>query len=109
MATDITYIKTRWGMTYFTAVIDLYSLKILSLALSDNMKVDFCIGWRTLKYEWFFLRGYTSEAELRKSLAEFVEFFNKERIRQGLDYRTPDEVYEAGLFNGCNYTNEQAA
>ena len=73
------------------------------------MKVDFCIGWRTLKYEWVFLRDYTSEAELRKSLAEFVEFFNKERIHQGLDYRTPDEVYEAGLFNGCNYTNEQAA
>ena len=30
MATDITYIKTSWGMMYFTAVIDLYSRKILS-------------------------------------------------------------------------------
>lgn len=165
MATDITYIKTRWGMMYFTAVIDLYSRKILSWSLSDNMKVDFCIEcvkeafetygvpaifnsdcgsqytsaafvellqgynveismdgigrckdnifvertWRTLKYEWIFLRDYTSEEELIESLAEFVEFFNKERIHQGLDYRTPDEVYEAGLFNDCNYTNEWVA
>ena len=54
MATDITYIRTRWGMMYFTAVIDLYSRKILSWALSDNMKVDFCIGWRTLKYKELF-------------------------------------------------------
>ena len=30
MATDITYIKTPWGMMYFTAVIDLFSRKILS-------------------------------------------------------------------------------
>jgi len=154
MATDITYIKTSWGMMYFTAVIDLYSRKILSWRLSDNMKVDFCLEcveeafetygvpaifnsdcgsqytsaafiellksyeiqismdgigrckdnifvertWRTLKYEWIFLRDYRSEDELRKSLGEFVEFFNKERIHQGLDYKTPDEVYEAGLI-----------
>ena len=43
MATDITYIKTPWGMMYFTAVIDLYSRKILSWRLSDSMRTDFCL------------------------------------------------------------------
>ena len=43
MATDITYIKTPWGMMYFTTVIDLYSRKILSWRLSDSMRTDFCL------------------------------------------------------------------
>ena len=152
MATDITYIKTSWGMMYFTAVIDLYSRKILSWRLSDSMKTDFCLEcvkeafeeygvpaifntdcgsqytsatfvellqsynveismdgigrckdnifvertWRTLKYEWIFLRDYSSAEELRKSLGQFVKFFNSERIHQGLEYKTPDEFYEEG-------------
>ncbi len=36
--------------------------------------------------------------ELRKLLGEFVKFFNNERIHQGLDYKTPDEVYREGSF-----------
>ena len=27
-----------------------------------------------------------------------MEFLNYERIHQGLDYQTPDEVYEQGTF-----------
>lgn len=154
MATDITYIKTKWGMMYFTAVIDLFSRKILSWRLSNSMAVDFCLEcvkeafdtygvpaifntdcgsqytsaafveqlqsygvaismdgigrckdnifvertWRTLKYEWVFLRDYDCEEDLRRSLGEFVEFFNGERIHQGLEYMTPNEVYEQGMF-----------
>ena len=62
----------------------------------DNIFVE--RTWRTLKYEWVFLRDYNCEEDLRRSLGKFVEFFNSERIHQGLDYRTPDEVYELGLF-----------
>lgn len=54
--------------------------------------------WRTLKYEWVFLREYGSIEELEGSLGEFVEFFNSRRIHQGLDYMTPDEVYRQGTF-----------
>ncbi len=153
-ATDITYIKMPWGMMYFTAVIDLYSRKILSWRLSDNMKVDFCIEvvkeaiskygipsifntdqgsqytskefvellqsyeiqismdgvgrckdnifvertWRTLKYEWVFLRDFGCKEDLCKSLGNFVNFFNKKRIHQGINDRTPDEVYFEGTF-----------
>ena len=55
--------------------------------------------WRTLKYEWVFLREYGSIEELEGSLGEFVEFFNSRRIHQGLDYMTPDEVYRQGTFS----------
>ena len=62
----------------------------------DNIFVE--RTWRTLKYEWIFLRDYRSEEELRNLLDSFVKFFNKERIHQGLDYKTPDEVYKEGSF-----------
>ena len=62
----------------------------------DNIIVE--RTWRTLKYEWVFLREYGSIEELEGSLGEFVEFFNSRRIHQGLDYMTPDEVYRQGTF-----------
>ena len=159
------FLEGPWGMMYFTAVIDLYSRKILSWRLSDSMKTDFCLEcvkdafeeygvpaifntdcgsqytsaafvellqshnveismdgigrckdnifvertWRTLKYEWIFLRDYSSAEELRKSLGEFVKFFNSERIHQGLDYKTPDEVYDAGLITNRLKSKSMAA
>ena len=40
-ATDITYIKLEDCMVYFTAIIDLYSRKILAWRLSETMNVEF--------------------------------------------------------------------
>ena len=42
-ATDVTYIKLPGGMVYFTAVIDLFSRKILSWSLSNAMDTKFCM------------------------------------------------------------------
>lgn len=42
--TDITYIKLKCGvMVYLTAIIDLYSRKILAWRLSSTMETSFCI------------------------------------------------------------------
>lgn len=54
--------------------------------------------WRSFKYEWVFLRDYQDYDQLERGLQEFVDFFNHERIHQGLDYQTPDEVYDRGAF-----------
>lgn len=43
-STDITYLKTPSGFMYLTAVIDVYSRKIMSWELSNNMTKDFCIN-----------------------------------------------------------------
>ena len=40
---DITYIKLEDRMVYFTAIIDLYSRKILAWRLSEIMNVEFCL------------------------------------------------------------------
>lgn len=153
-ATDITYIRLCGRMVYFTAIIDLYSRKILTWRLSEGMGTGFCMDalqeaierygtpaivntdqgrqytskefismlkcngirismdgagrckdnifvertWRTLKYEWLFLREYECYEQLEHSLGQFVEFFNGERIHQSLGYMTPDEVYSKGTF-----------
>ena len=54
--------------------------------------------WRTLKYEWLFVREYASPDELWESLVEFQRQYNSKRPHQGLDYETPDAVYERGCF-----------
>jgi len=41
-STDITYIKTRTGFMYLTAVIDVYSRYIVSWELSNSMSADLC-------------------------------------------------------------------
>lgn len=43
-STDITYLKTPSGFMYLTAIIDVYSRKIISWELSNSMSKDFCIN-----------------------------------------------------------------
>lgn len=163
-ATDITYIKLGDEKVYYTAVIDLFSRKILSWKLSRKMDVGFCLDvlqealekygrpaifntdcgsqytsdeftsllkeygirismdgigrckdniivertWRTLKYEWIFLRDYSSFEQLEYSLEEFERFFNHKRLHQGLGYKTPEEVYKEGSFPETKTTKEVA-
>ena len=49
--------------------------------------------WRTLKHEHILLRMFDSVAELKQALAEFIAYYNNERVHQSLRYNTPLEVY----------------
>ena len=49
--------------------------------------------WRTVKVEEVYLRDCQTVAEARMSLGRYFEFYNHERLHQGLGYRTPAEVY----------------
>jgi putative transposase len=61
--------------------------------------------WRTVKYENVYLNDYSTPRAARQGLQQYLEFYNRERPHQSLDYRTPAEVYfdarrfdlEAGL------------
>ena len=55
-------------------------------------------SWRTLKYEYLFLREWHSLKELKQGAKEFMKFYNDERIHMSLGYRTPSEVYDEGCF-----------
>ena len=52
-------------------------LRITHIMRNFTLRVE--RTWRTLKYEWVFLREYGSIEEMEGSLGEFVEFFNSRR------------------------------
>jgi putative transposase len=61
----------------------------------DNVFVERL--WRSVKYEEVYLKAYGSLTEARRGLAAYFGFYNQKRRHQGLDDRTPDEVYWSTL------------
>jgi len=61
----------------------------------DNVFVERL--WKSVKYEEVYLKAYGSIAEARKELGNYFEFYNQRRRHQGLDRKTPNEVYRATL------------
>jgi len=57
----------------------------------DNIMVERL--WRSVKYEEIYLKEYASVTELIGALKRYFVFYNEERPHQGLDGRTPAEVY----------------
>jgi len=53
--------------------------------------------WRTVKYKDVYLKGYESIPEARRELAAYFDFHNRRHRHQGLNDRTPDEVYWSTL------------
>lgn len=57
----------------------------------DNIFVERL--WKSVKYEEVYLKAYDSLGEARKQLDAYFNYYNHRRRHQGLDGRTPDEVY----------------
>ena len=57
----------------------------------DNVFVERL--WKSVKYEEVYLKAYNSLGEARQELKAYFDFYNCRRRHQGLDGRTPDEVY----------------
>jgi putative transposase len=53
--------------------------------------------WKTVKYHEVYLKAYESITHARKELTKFFERYNARRPHQGLNDRTPDEVYYGTL------------
>jgi putative transposase len=64
----------------------------------DNVFVERL--WRSVKYEDIYMKNYERIAELESGLGSYFWFYNEERPHQSLDYRTPGEVYRAGIHGG---------
>ena len=57
----------------------------------DNVFVERL--WRSLKYEEVYLVAYESVASAKAGIGEWIGFYNERRPHQGLDMKTPDQVY----------------
>lgn len=67
---------------------------------TDNIAIE--RFWRSVKYENIHLSEYKSIRELKKGVAEYIEFYNNRRFHQSLKYKKPMDVY-------MNYKVRQAA
>jgi putative transposase len=57
----------------------------------DNIYIE--RFWRSLKYEDIYIKKYENMLEAYKWISEYIEFYNKKRIHQSLDYDYPETVW----------------
>lgn len=82
----------------FTSEAWLQNLKFLGIKISmsgggrsnDNAYIERL--WRTLKYEWIFIKDHRTSAGLKIVLADFIRWYNFERPHQSLGYLTPHKM-----------------
>ncbi len=70
----------------------------------DNIYIE--RFWRSLKQEEFYLNEYMSVKELREAIGAYIEFYNRRRWHQSLDYKTPASVYFEVAREACGYVDE---
>ena len=58
----------------------------------DNIFVERL--WRSVKYEYLYLKRPETCQQLYKGLEEYFLFYNQERLHQSLEYKTPDTIYK---------------
>jgi len=61
----------------------------------DNVFVERL--WRSVKYEDIYIKDYERVSDLESGLRAYFGFYDEDRPHQSLDYRTPGEVYRAGV------------
>jgi putative transposase len=49
--------------------------------------------WRSLKQEKIYRIVLTTVKEAKENIAEYMQFYNEERMHQSLDYKRPEEIY----------------
>jgi putative transposase len=73
----------------------------------DNIFVERL--WRSVKHEDVYLKGYSAVGELLLGLTQYFSFYNVERPHQGLQNRTPDEVYQSACGGGAMILDKYGA
>lgn len=58
--------------------------------------------WRSVKYENVYLHAYRDGREARAQLTAYFDFYNRQRLHQSLNYRTPDENYFSAHNSGLD-------
>lgn len=84
---DITYVRVGDMFYYLCIVIDLFSRKVLSYAISSCIDTELV----TTAFE-------NTEEELQTAVKEYIEYFNDYRPHQRMGFQTPNQV-ECDFYN----------
>ncbi|WAK04325.1 IS3 family transposase (plasmid) [Methylobacter sp. YRD-M1] len=84
----------------FTGILNAHGIKISMDGKGrwvDNVFVERL--WRSIKYEEIYLKAYETPRQAESEIGKYFRFYNEKRRHQGLAGKTPDEVYDADLFD----------
>jgi len=105
-ATDITYIKLREGFIYLSAIIDLYSRKVLSWRLSNTLDVEFCIEMAEEAVRKFGKPEiFNSDQGSQFTSPKFIQVLEGEGTKISMDGkgRAKDNIYIERLWRSLKY------
>jgi putative transposase len=60
-------------------------------AWRDNVFVERL--WRSVKYERVYLRAYAAVSEARSDMAQYTDWYNRERVHSSIEDRPPEQAY----------------
>ena len=72
---------------------------IISMDGKGRATDNICIErfWRSAKCERIYLNQYKGISDLRDDVADYIDFYNKKRFHESLQYRKPIDVYYDNL------------
>lgn len=50
--------------------------------------------WRSIKYENIYLHAYETGLDLYEGISKYIKYYNTQRPHQGIDYQTPECIYQ---------------
>lgn len=71
---------------------------------TDNIYIE--VFWRSFKREEFYLNEYESVKKLRKAINLYIDFYNRKRWHQALDYKTAASLYFEQERKICGHVDE---
>ncbi len=107
-STDITYIRFNGVFVYLTAIIDIYSRKVLTWKLSNTLDTSFCID---VLNESLFKYGkpviFNTDQGSQYTSKEFTGVLKENNIKISMDGkgRALDNVYIERLWRSLKYEN----
>ena len=105
-ATDITYIRLKGGYVYLTAIIDLFSRKVLTWRLSNTMDAEFCISALEEAIRIYGVPSiFNTDQGSQFTSDGFISVLERYGIRISMDgvRRALDNVYIERLWRSVKY------
>lgn len=105
-ATDITYIKLRGGHVYLTAIIDLFSRKVLTWRLSNTLDSEFCISALEEAISVYGIPAiFNTDQGSQFTSRAFISVLEKHGIQISMDSkgRALDNIYVERLWRSLKY------
>jgi putative transposase len=105
-ATDITYVSVRGCCLYMTAIIDIYSRKVLSWRISNTMEKEFCVSAleeALVKYGTPAI--FNSDQGSQYTSEEFIKILEAHKVRISMDGkgRAMDNIYIERFWKTIKY------